>query len=311
VIGYLSAAVEWSGLPDNEENFNGIFSRTKGQSKNWKDWWINENAKHFYFMGQDNLIFHTLMWPGELIGAKKGYTLPYNVVINKFMNYEGKKFSKSRNWTIDSKTMADKYGVDLVRFAIASNLPENKEANFTWKGFVEVVNNELVANLGNFVNRTLKFLESKMEGEVNGKVPELEPEVVREIKSAFEESAEFFEKAKFMDGIQRIMSLSRFGNQYFDKHEIWRVIKDDTEEARKVMLNLMNIVSALNILMGPVTIDAATKLGDTLKTDAKGLQPEVGVNKWTFTPRFEYKLAKPVEILFTKLELEKVLSEKA
>lgn len=164
VIGYLSATRAWCEM--DEGDADSIFKRDKDQSRNWEDWWKNTDSVIYNFMGQDNLVFHTLMWPGQLMGLKDGYQLPKYVVVNKFLNYEGKKFSKSRNWTIDSRVLAEKYGVDLVRYYIARTLPENKEGNFTWEDFVSAVNNELVANLGNLVNRTLTFIKNKFDGEL-------------------------------------------------------------------------------------------------------------------------------------------------
>jgi methionyl-tRNA synthetase len=250
------------------------------------------------------------MWPGELMGTKRGYTLPYNVVINKFMNYEGKKFSKSRNWTIDSKAFGEKYGIDLVRYAISANLPENKESDFTWKGFVEMVNNELVANFGNFINRTLKFFETKMRGEIKSSLQDIDPEVKKEIEQAFNEASALFEKAKISDAIQRVLLLSRFGNQYFDKSTIWQVIKTDEVKAKAIMINLLNIVFALNVLISPVTINASKKLTLMLSLEENWLEPEVGNNKWKFTPKSEFTINPPVEILFPKLDMEQVLREK-
>lgn len=310
VIGYLSAALEWSSIKEADSNYPGIFNRFKGQSTDWKDWWLNKDSEHYYFMGQDNLVFHTLMWPGQLMGTNRGYTLPHNVVINRFMNYEGKKFSKSRNWTIDSKLIAEKYGVDTVRFVIASNFPENKEADFTWAGFVETNNNELVANLGNFINRTLKFLETKMGGEIKGGPEMLDDSAKTEISAVFKESGGLFNEAKEVEALQRIMAFSKFGNQYFDKCEIWKVIKSDDKAARQIMLNLLNIVSALNVLIAPFTPDAAEKLLNMLGLDSDTLSPEVGRNLWEPEFRLEYKIKGPIEILYPKLEMEKVLSEK-
>jgi len=126
VIGYLSAPQEWVELDSESKDI--IFRKDDSQSNDWTDWWKNENSEHYYFMGQDNLVFHTLMWPAELIGSTENYTLPENVIVNKFMNYEGKKFSKSRNWTIDSRKIAEKYGVDSVRYYIAAKPPGEKRS---------------------------------------------------------------------------------------------------------------------------------------------------------------------------------------
>lgn len=338
VIGYLSAAIEWSASTGLAKAASGnsdvIFMRQENQAKDWKDWWLNDNAKHYYFMGQDNLVFHTLMWPSQLMGTKQGYSLPYNVVVNKFMNYEGKKFSKSRNWTIDSKKLADKYGVNAVRYYILSNLPENKEANFTWEGFVDAVNNELVANLGNFINRTLKFFEANFEGELNiGRPDENLEEMDGEdnwfdatkvlsfdsiddyfqrfsqtVEGAFVTAASQLDNAEFVNAFNSVMQLSRFGNVLFDKAQIWKVIKEDRREAENIMWYLLNLVCNLSVLMLPFLPEAGKKLQQLLGLEL--YEPKVGVSYWHSVYYDSFKLTGIVEPLFAKFDKNKVLTEK-
>lgn len=310
VIGYLSATRAWCDMVQTEsgqKNKDIIFNKQQGQGNNWKDWWQNPDAIIYNFMGQDNLVFHTLMWPAELIGMDQSYTLPKYVVVNKFLNYEGKKFSKSRNWTINSKEIADKYGVDLVRFYIARNLPENKEGNFTWEDFVITINNELVANLGNFINRTLKFLESKFDGELNFK-GELDPEIMKQIDLTFKETREKLEKGSALGALESIMALSGLANQYFDKQQIWKVIKEDRNQAEGIMANLLSFVGNLMVLISPYLPESAERLNKLINLN--NLEGEIGVNKWELQKIKYIKLNSPVEVLFNKLELEKVLLEK-
>jgi len=301
VIGYLSASIEWSNT--NEQEDQNIFRRDAGQSQDWKDWWLNKEALIYNFMGQDNLVFHTLMWPAQLMGTNKGYTLPHNVVVNKFMNYEGKKFSKSRNWTIDSKTIAQRYGVDHVRYYISSNLPENKEGNFTWEGFVASVNNELVANLGNFINRTLKFLEARFDSQLNIKKPSPSAEIDKETQLVFTEMSSRLEHCEFVSALERLMEYTRFGNKYFDDKKIWEVIKQDQNKAAEIMFDLLSLIIQLPVLMEPFMPSAAQKLHTMLS--ANEFKP-----KWEKQSLGSFKLNKPVEILFNKLEAESVLTQK-
>ncbi len=306
VIGYLSGAIEWSDLSTSNAQPNDeiIYSKLGNESTDWKDWWLNPEAKIYNFMGQDNLVFHTLMWPGILAASSSSYTLPYNVVVNKFMNYEGKKFSKSRNWTIDSKLVADRYGVDLIRYYIASNLPENKEASFTWEEFVASVNNELVANLGNLINRTLKFFESKFSGKIDYPLWQINPDVQKEIESVYSEMSLHLDKCEFVPALERLMQFTRFGNKFFDESKIWEVIKSDpdSEKAVGLMLDELNIVFQLITLMEPFVPNSAVKLSSMLsKQKAFNWGPEY-LN--------QLKLTKTVEIIFNKLEPEKVLAER-
>jgi methionyl-tRNA synthetase len=306
VIGYLSAAQEWTQLKN--ENAEVIFSRYPEQSADWREWWQNTDAEIYNFMGQDNLVFHTLMWPAELMGTKQGYTLPHNVVVNKFMNYENKKFSKSRNWTIDSKQIATKYGVDPVRYYIASNFPENKEGNFVWECFVDAINSELVGNFGNLVNRTLKFLEARFESELNESDFVMDVELAKLISETFVEVGEKIGQANLVEALNKIMALSKIGNQYFDQQEVWQVIKTDEKKARDIILNLLNLLTALNTMIMPYLPTSAAKLAKMLGNEQT--EGHVGENKWRFEPSKTYKIASPVEPLFQKLDKETVLAEK-
>jgi methionyl-tRNA synthetase len=317
VIGYLSAAVEWSTLrstPEDKLPVDIIYHATPDQSENWQDWWLNPEAEIYNFMGQDNLVFHTLMWPGQLLGSSKGYTLPLNVIVNKFLNYEGRKFSKSRNWTIDSKVMAEKYGADLIRYYISANFPENKESNFTWDGFVDGVNNELVANLGNLINRTLKFLEAKFAGQVQDEDYIFDPELQQELNNAFTETAAHLHRAEFVMGLQRVMRLTRFGNKFFDEHKIWEVIKTDEAGAKKIILDLLNLINNLKVLMQPFLPQAAAVLSGLLSVPGAEAQEmnqgKIGTDSWQ--PQFQktFALTGPVKVLFPKLDRAVVLAQK-
>lgn len=332
VIGYLSATRAWCEMEEGTEDT--IFKRDNGQSRNWEDWWKSPDSLIYNFMGQDNLVFHTLMWPAQLMGLKDGSQLPKFVVVNKFLNYEGKKFSKSRNWTIDSKVLAEKYGVDLVRYYIARTLPENKEGNFTWEDFVSAVNNELVANFGNLVNRTLTFIKSKFAGEIE--VEDLLNERSISTDATFERVKRFLSGDPHDEGkngpwlgkaLDEIMELSRQGNIYFDQQKVWEVVKTDETQAKQILMNLINLIYDLAVLIYPFLPSTSEKIMNMLNLDP--IVPGVGNLKWLplanqyesdgktdrFTPNLivgpmkKVKLGQ-VNLLFAKLDSEKVLAEK-
>ncbi|MBN2015478.1 methionine--tRNA ligase [Candidatus Dojkabacteria bacterium] len=309
VIGYLSGAIEWSlrvngQLSGGEQDI--IFNFDKGQKKGWKEYWLNKTAKHYYFMGQDNLVFHTLMWPVQLMGTGKGYNLPTDVVVNKFMNYENKKFSKSRGWTIDSARIAKRYGVDLVRYYIIANLPENKEGNFTWKGFTDAVNNELVANLGNFVHRSLSFIQSRF----NAKVPEgkLENEVKFEIRAAFCDCEELFEKVKLVEALERLFRLVAFANRYFDKKAVWKVVKEDEKEAENILYNCVQIIAALRVLLSPFLPGTSEKISAML--GQANVVCKVEEDNWRMEEVKAGTSLGKIDVLFEKLDFELVERER-
>ena len=309
VIGYISATKEWSKRVSGDikgDDSEVIFSHYKGQSKSWREFWLNKNALHYYFMGQDNLVFHTLMWPAQLIGSKNDYTLPKYVVVNKFMNYEGKKFSKSRNWTIDLWGMAKEFGVDPIRYYISANLPENKEGNFTWKEFVSSVNNELVANIGNFIHRTLTFAKSRFKG----RIPEgkLEKSVQFEIKDAFVDAGELLEQASITEALQRIMKFVSFANKYFDRKQVWSVVKEDKKLAGEILFNCIQLVDSLRILLMPYLPHAMERLSTML--NAKTVEPQVGKKYWKLSRIKSGERLVEIKPLFNKLDMKEVEEKK-
>jgi methionyl-tRNA synthetase len=161
VIGYLSAAVEWAQL--------------NGKPDDWKDWWVNPSSRAFYFIGKDNIFFHTAMWPAELMGAGDKFlkifngsegvlNLPYDVPANMFMNLEGQKISGSRNWAVWGRDALTRYDPDALRYYLTINMPEYKDTDWDWSEFVARNNNELVATWGNLANRVLSFAHKNWEG---------------------------------------------------------------------------------------------------------------------------------------------------
>ncbi len=324
VIGYLSAPQEWSlyakEMTDQKQVTNDyIFRKYKGQSDDWKEWWLDKTSRHYYFMGQDNLVFHTLMWPGELIGSQKGYTLPYNVVVNKFMNLNNGKFSKSRGNVIDSKEIAEAFGTDAVRYFILSNLPENKESNFTWERFKEANNNELVANLGNFINRTLVFYSryfSQYEKEI--RLSELsvsdikfESEtsaVLDQVRDHFDYMQKYLAECRFVEAIKELMEISRIGNYRFDMFKLWLKVKEKNYyhdyETVSGMFLLLNIVEYLRLGMRPFLPDAYDRLTKMLGFKEKEVQ--VGRDLFELNPIIALENVNNVKPLFKKIEDEDI-----
>jgi methionyl-tRNA synthetase len=338
VIGYLSAAMEWSDfakatsdksdfakpylsagratsdksvfakayLPsgraseDKDSDDSIIFNSFHGQSKDYTDWWKNPDAKHYYFMGKDNLVFHTLNWPAQLHGTNEKYTLPYFPAINQFLNLRDKKFSKSRGWTIDSARIAKEYGVDAVRFYIASIFPENRDGNFTWEDFVAGNNNVLVANLGNFIHRTLTFIQTKFDGSLPSE--EMNPEVFFEARDAFKDSAVLFEQVKLTEALDRIMRLAQFGNKFFNDSAVWEVVKEDKNKAAQILYNCIQIINSLRILISPFIPQASKRVSNLLGVE--DMQPIVGEDFWKFNELKSFTIAKDPAPLFEKIDEE-------
>ncbi len=259
VIGYLSASVEWA-----EKN-----------NSSWEDFWLNENARHYYFTGKDNLIFHTIFWPGQLIGQRKKYNLPYFPSIQNWLLLEGKKFSKSRGVHLDSMEIGKKYGIDNVRFYIFSIIPENKDSNFIWKEFIETINNELVSNIGNLIHRILVFAKRKKE-EIKNFPYDPSKEIQDQISAVFDKVSQDLEYCHFTETFKDILEYVKFGNQYLEKNKPWQNDKNSISS----LVDALNIVYSLRTLLWPIIPKKMDELSQMLGLEK--IASLVGENRFQF-----------------------------
>jgi methionyl-tRNA synthetase len=246
VVGYLSAAVEWAHL--------------RGTPDAWREWWQNPDARHYYFMGKDNIVFHTVIWPAELLGYATGgelgagqpLELPYNVVASEFLTTEGKQFSTSRNVAIFVGDFLSRYDPDSLRFYLAAAGPEQQDTDFTWSEFVRRNNDELLANWGNLVNRTLTIAYRNF-----GAVPEpgpLEPEddaLLASIAAGFDRVGGEIEAARFKSAIGDALRLSSEVNQYLNDQAPWALVASDRARAATVLNVCLRCVDGLKTIFAP------------------------------------------------------------
>ncbi|MEA2107220.1 MAG: methionine--tRNA ligase [Bacteroidota bacterium] len=246
-IGYISATKVWA----------------KENNKNWKDYWQSENSQLIHFIGKDNIVFHCLIFP-TMLKAHGDYILPENVPANEFLNLEGDKLSTSRNWAVwIHEYLQDFPGKqDVLRYTICANSPEQKDNDFTWKDFQNKNNNELVAILGNFINRTIVLTHKYYGGKVpnRGTLTDFDKETLAEmtvIKNNLEKSIESF---RFREAVKIAMDLARLGNKYLADTEPWKVIKTDEERVKTIMNISVQISAALSIIIEPFLPFTANKL---------------------------------------------------
>lgn len=250
----------------------------KKNNIDFAEFWQNENAEHYYFMGQDNLTFHTIFWPGQLIGQKKSYNLPYYPNIFKFLNANGAKLSKSRNNIIDALEVCENYTADVIRFYIISILPENKEGNWDWTDFKNRVNSELVGNIGNFIHRVLVFTQNKiLSKEVTLENISVDDEVKIQCEKSIVEFKNFMKENQFVSALNVIKSLSNYGNRYFDHNKPWVLLNSDFHECTKIILSCLQIVHTLRILMYPMLPGSSDILSSQIGLSK--LLPSVGDDK--------------------------------
>jgi len=237
VIGYLSASKEWA--------------KAIGRPDEWKAYWQDPSVRSYYFLGKDNIPFHTIIWPAMLMGYG-GLNLPFDVPANEFLTFKGDKLSKSRGNSIDIPSMLEKFEVDAIRYYVSVNMPENKDSDFSWSDFETKVNNELVATLGNFYHRVLSFTYKHY-----GVVPEYKGsdadrrEVMDAIEAAQKQVAADLEVCEFKRALKSVMDLAQFGNRYFDSVGPWALIKKDREACGSALNLNLELVKALAVMSYP------------------------------------------------------------
>ena len=237
VMGYFSTSKEWA--------------RRSGDEEKWKEFWQDESCRHYYFLGKDNIPFHTIIWPAILMGYG-GLNLPYDVPANEYLRWGGEQFSKSRGISIAIPDVLMKYDPDQIRYYLSINMPEQRDADFTQEDFVRRNNDELVSTLGNFIHRTLSFTQ-KNYGEIPkaGELSDLDKEALEKIATQMEETSQFIEKCEFKKAIKSIMELAHYGNRYFDSRAPWALLKKDRDECATALNVCCRIVKALCVGMAP------------------------------------------------------------
>ncbi len=295
VIGYLSAAIEWSRLQDAslsrraepfEAGGHGSGSQRRPEpvegsmGEAWRDWWVNPAARQFYFIGKDNIFFHTSLWPAQLMGAGKQFlqifdegdeplTVPFDVPANQFMNLEGQKISGSRNWAVWGRDALSRYDPDALRYYLTVNMPEMKDSDWDWAEFVARNNNELVATWGNLANRVLSFCYKHWDGHVpdlevsDGGTPSLRPadlDLLATIENGFDIVGALLDGVKLRAALGETMKLATAVNQYLDVHAPWKQVKENKAEAAKTVYTALKAIDSLKVLFAPFLPFTSEKL---------------------------------------------------
>ena len=255
-IGYVSFTKQ---LLENDSN------------RNWEDYWKKDgDSQLVHFLGKDNIVFHSVIFP-SMLKSMGDYILPQNVPANEFLNLEGEKFSTSKNWAVwldDFLTdFPDK--TDVLRYVLCSILPEQKDADFTWADFQAKNNNELVANLGNFVNRALVLTTKYWGGVVPGRnaLTDLDKDVIVQLNTFPSKISASIEKHRYKEALSELMKLSALGNKYLAETEPWKLIKQDEERVKTIMNIALQITSSLAVLSVPFLPETASKLSEMMNLE--------------------------------------------
>jgi len=273
VQGYLSAAIEWAALSGGK----------------WQDWWdrdLSPDARHYYFIGKDNIPFHTQIWPGMIMAyndeaeadsesanisglsetaeplKKARLHLPYDVPANEYLNFGGAQFSTSRGNVIGFNTVLEEFEADAWRYTLTAMAPETADSEFTWPDFVELVNNELVANWGNLVNRALGFAFRRFDGAVPepGELDATDEALLAEIRGGFESVGALYEAVRLKAALQEARRLSQRVNQYLNEKEPWRTFQTDPETTATTVYVTLQAIDWLKLLWAPILPHSSERL---------------------------------------------------
>jgi methionyl-tRNA synthetase len=252
VIGYLSASIEWGKI--------------NGDPDAWRKWWKKEHApRAFYFIGKDNIPFHAIIWPAELLGVGTLFdelleseppaemVLPYDVPANEFMNMEGQKISGSRNWGVWGRDFLSRYDPDPLRYYLTVNMPESKDTDWDWEDFLRRNNDELVATWGNLANRVLSFTYKHWQGEVPdpGELTQKDHDLLSTVEGGFETVARELDAVRLRSALGEAMRLASEVNRYLDQTAPWTAIKTDRQAAARAIYTALRAIDSLKIMLAP------------------------------------------------------------
>lgn len=264
VLGYVSATME--------------YFRNKGDPEGWKAYWFDKNTITLYFIGKDNIPFHTIILPALLMASHEDYNLPWNVSATEFLQFKGEKASKSLRIGIWIDEALELFPPDYWRYFLISTRPETKDSNFSWEIFAEKINSDLNDNYGNFVHRTLSFINREFNSEIPnpGSLDSDDKQVIDELKLQVDAIACDFEMCRLQSAANGVMAIGRLGNQYLNQKEPWKLIKEDRVKAATILYVSAHLVKALAIVSAPIIPFTAEELWRILN-----LPGSVHNQRWT------------------------------
>ncbi len=289
-IGYISSTKEWA-----EKN-----------GKDWEPYWKDSKTKLIHFIGKDNIVFHSIIFP-IILKAHGDYILPENVPANEFLNLEGEKISTSKNWAIWlHEYLIDFPGMqDSLRYTLTVNSPESKDNDFTWKDFQARNNNELVAIMGNFINRVLVLTHKYYDGEIPQNIDNecIDYDILKQVYEYPEIISKSLDKFKFRESVNSLIELSRLGNKYLAEKEPWKLIKEGkNQRVNEIMYISLQTCAMIAILSEPFLPNASKKLSSILNLKKVKWND---IDKSNALLTSNNKINKP-ELIFRKIEDEEI-----
>jgi methionyl-tRNA synthetase len=290
VIGYLSATKEWA--------------KSSGDEERWRSFWQDDETKSYYFIGKDNILFHTIIWPAMLMGYGN-LNLPYDIPANEFLTIEGRKLSTSRNWAVWLPDYLSRYEPDPLRYLLSINMPETSDTDFSWREFVRRNNDELVATYGNLAHRVLTFVYHRFNGCIPqpGEFDSHSQALIDKAEETLKSMDGLLYRCHFREAMRSAMSLAQETNRYLDEKSPWKTIEQDRQASATALYVAMSVLSCLKTALYPFLPFSSQRLHQLL-----GFDGDVEDGGWQLHfPSPGQELPSPAP-LFSKLD-EKLAEE--
>ena len=286
------------------ENVWGYVTASKKYAEannlNWEDYWKEGHDNKIYLVhAKDNIPFHTVIFPSLLLATEDNYHLPDKIVSDEYITIEGEKLSKSKGNYITIRHLLENYPVDTIRYFLSINDPEKKDFNFTWEGFINSANGELLGKWGNFINRTLQFINKSFDSKLDS--TKVDEKIEKELIKLYELVGNDIDNGYTKDGIEIIFDYIGQANKYFDEKEPWKLAKEDKEQCEEVLYNCCNIIFNINNLLKPYLIDTTKKVEEYLQEEN---------NHWEYKRLSKVEIKKEIEALFPRFDKEQITKEK-
>ena len=283
------------------ENVWGYVTASKKYAEenklNWEDFWKKENSKIYLVHAKDNIPFHTVIFPSLLLATNDNYRLPDKIISDEYITIEGEKLSKSKGNYISLRHLMDNYPVDAIRYYFSINNPETRDFNFTYEGFINSINGELLGKWGNFVNRTLKFIIKSFEGKLTNL--HIDQTIENKLKNLYDIVGNSINNGDTKEGLSKIFEFINYSNKYFDENEPWKLSNENNSRCEEILYNCCNIIFNINNLLKPYLFETTKKVEEYLNSN---------ITSWNYQRLEKVELAKEISPLFIRYD-KKIIEE--
>ena len=285
------------------ENVWGYVTASKKYAEqnnlDWKDFWKNDNSKIYLVHAKDNIPFHTVIFPSLLLATNDNYRLPDKIISDEYITIEGEKLSKSKGNYITLRHLLDNYPVDTIRYYFSINNPETRDFNFTYEGFINSINGELLGKWGNFVNRTLQFINKSFDGKLYKL--NINQDIENKLKELYDIVGNDIDNGNIKNSLSKIFDFINYSNKYFDANEPWKLAKEDSNKCEEILYNCCNIIFNINNLLKPYLVETTKKVETYLKSN---------INEWNYRRLEKVDLLSKITPLFVRYDKAKIAQER-